>query len=118
MRGEGVVRLRWDPIVVIVLHWKVWTSGNAILEQLGAESTTVRHVLQHDATGTCALARDGHAGGVAVEEVDVLLDPLQSEMLVEDACVDCAFAVDLIGGDETESSKLDTISQCILRCFK
>lgn len=106
MRGEGVVRLRWDPVVVIVLRWKVWTSGNAILEQLGAESTTVRHVLQHDATGTCALARDGHAGGIAVEEVDVLLDPLQSQVLVEDACVDRAFAVDLVGGDEAEGPKL------------
>ena len=28
-------------------------------------------------------------------------------MLIEDACVDCAFAVDLVGGDEAECSKLD-----------
>lgn len=106
MRGEGVVRLRRDPIVVIVLRWKVWTSGNAILEQLGAESSTVRHVLQHDTAGACTLARDSHTSGIAVEEVDVLLDPLQSQVLVEDACVDCALAVDLIGGDEAEGPKL------------
>jgi len=63
--------------------------------------------LQHDTTGACTLTRDGYAGGIAVEEVDVLLDPLQSEVLVQDACVDCAFAVDFIGGDEAEGSKLD-----------
>jgi len=38
--------------------------------------------------------------------MDILLNPLQSEMLVEDACVDCAFAVDFIGGDKSEGSEL------------
>ena len=28
-------------------------------------------------------------------------------MLVEDTCVDCAFAVDLVGRDKAERSKLD-----------
>lgn len=46
--------------------------------------------------------------------MNVLLDPLQSEMLIEDACVDCAFAVDLVGGDEAESSKLDIDQLMIL----
>jgi hypothetical protein len=62
--------------------------------------------LQHDTTGACTLTRDGYAGGITVEEVDVLLDPLQSEMLIKDTCVDCTFAVDFVGGDKAERSKL------------
>jgi hypothetical protein len=62
--------------------------------------------LQHDTTGACTLTGDGYAGGITVEEVDVLLDPLQSEMLIKDTCVDCTFAVDFIGRDKAERSKL------------
>jgi hypothetical protein len=39
--------------------------------------------------------------------MDVLLDPLQSQMLIQDARVDCAFAVDLVRGNEAEGSELD-----------
>jgi len=39
--------------------------------------------------------------------VDVLLDPLQGQVLVEDAGVDRTFAVDLVRGDEAEGSELD-----------
>ena len=107
MCGEGVVRLRGHPIVVIVLRREIWTGGYAVLEKLSAEGSTIRHILQHDTTRTCTLARNGDTGRIAVEEVDVLLDPLQSQVLVEDACVDSTFAVNLVGRDEAKSSKLN-----------
>jgi len=43
---------------------------------------------------------------VSVELVNVLLDPLEGEMLVKEASVDDALAIDLVTGQEAERSEL------------
>jgi len=40
----------------------------------------------------------------------VLLDPLQGQVLIEKACIDGAFAVYFVGGEEAECSKLALVS--------
>lgn len=55
------------------------------------------HVLKHHATSSRALSGNGDLRWVAIEQVDVLLRPLKSHVLVKDACVNDTFAVYFIG---------------------
>lgn len=72
--------------------------------------------MQHHTTSPSALPKDGDSGTVATEEVNILLYPVQSHLLVQDSGVRDTLAVDLVGREEAECAKLDRLISFFARC--
>lgn len=103
--GESVVRLGRLPVFVAVLECEVRAGGHGILEELCAQRPTVGDVVKHHAARACAFAEDRDLVLVATEQMDISLNPLQSQLLVVDAGVRRPSEVDLVRRQEPEGSK-------------
>lgn len=93
------------PIVIFILHWQEWRSGNDICEQRSSKGPAICHCLQHDAAAASGLARNGDTGTIAAERSNVLSHPLKGEVLVEQSGIDIAKSVDFITREEPKGSE-------------
>lgn len=104
--GEGVVLLGRERVVVLVVKGEIGRRGDGLVEEQGAEVTLHGDVMVHDGARAGRLARDGHRQGIAAELTDILLDPLESEGLVEKTGIDDSLRSQFGRGEPAESTKL------------
>jgi hypothetical protein len=102
---KSVVRLRRHPVLVSILHRQVRGSSNTASEQRSTQSTSISHGLKHNRASTSGLTTDGYRARVTSKELDIFLDPFESEGLIEDTSIDGTEAVDFIRGEETEGTE-------------
>ena len=81
-----------------------------ILEKAFSKTPAFRHDLQHDRATAGRLATDCHSRGITTEEMDVLLHPLESEVLIEQTGVRSAEVSHFRGAQEAECSQLSNVS--------
>ena len=67
---------------------------------------TVYVLLQHDRTTTSTLAEYSHSSAVTAEEMDILLNPVQRQLLIEYASVGDTITSHFIGAEEAKCAEL------------
>ena len=77
-----------------------------MIEGDGALSAAVCGDLVNEGAGSCGDAHDGDASGIAAEEMNVGLDPFESQALVMQPGVDCAISGNTVPGEPTEGANL------------
>ena len=75
-----------SQVFLFLSPWKGLEAGrlkNCLLKRRRAAESSICGNLMHDRTGARGLSENSHAVRVSTEQVDVLLDPLESQTLVQ-----------------------------------